>query len=73
MSTELAPEGDWQAEDIPLDIVFEDDAILVINKSANFVVHPAAGNYSGTVLNASAASLSQFSISTARWHRSSAG
>ena len=48
----LAPEGDWQAEDIPLDIVFEDDTILVINKSANFVVHPAAGNYSGTVLNA---------------------
>ena len=52
LSTELAPEGDWQAEDIPLDIVFEDDTILVINKSANFVVHPAAGNYSGTVLNA---------------------
>ena len=52
LSTELAPEGDWQAEDIPLDIVFEDDNILVINKSANFVVHPAAGNYSGTVLNA---------------------
>jgi len=35
-----------------LNIVFEDDAILVINKSADFVVHPAAGNYSGTVLNA---------------------
>jgi 23S rRNA pseudouridine1911/1915/1917 synthase len=52
LSTELAPEGDWQAEDIPLDIVFEDDTIIVINKSANFVVHPAAGNYSGTVLNA---------------------
>lgn len=52
LSTELAPEGDWQAEDIPLNIVFEDDTILVINKSANFVVHPAAGNYSGTVLNA---------------------
>jgi 23S rRNA pseudouridine1911/1915/1917 synthase len=52
LNTELAAEGDWQAEDIPLNIVFEDDAILVINKSANFVVHPAAGNYSGTVLNA---------------------
>ena len=52
LNTELAAEGDWQAEDIPLNIVFEDDAILVINKSADFVVHPAAGNYSGTVLNA---------------------
>jgi 23S rRNA pseudouridine1911/1915/1917 synthase len=52
LNTELAAEGDWQAEDIPLNIVFEDDAILVVNKSADFVVHPAAGNYSGTVLNA---------------------
>lgn len=52
LNAELAAEGDWQAEDIPLNIVFEDDAILVINKSADFVVHPAAGNYSGTVLNA---------------------
>lgn len=52
LRTTLVPEGDWQAEDIPLDIVFEDEHILVLNKSANFVVHPAAGNYSGTVLNA---------------------
>ena len=49
---ELKPEGDWQAENIPLDIVYEDEHILVINKSANFVVHPAAGNRDGTVLNA---------------------
>ena len=48
----LAPEGEWVAEDLPLDIVFEDDQLLVINKAANTVVHPAAGNYSGTVLNA---------------------
>lgn len=40
------------AEDIPLDIVFEDDHILVINKPAGMVVHPAAGNWSGTLLNA---------------------
>ncbi|PPC93210.1 MAG: 23S rRNA pseudouridine(1911/1915/1917) synthase RluD [Methylotenera sp.] len=39
-------------EDIPLDIVFEDDHILVINKPAGMVVHPAAGNWSGTLLNA---------------------
>lgn len=47
----LAEEGDWQAENIPLDIVYEDDQILVINKAADLVVHPAAGNYTGTVLN----------------------
>ncbi len=39
-------------EDIPLDIVFEDDTLLVINKPAGLVVHPAAGNWSGTLLNA---------------------
>jgi 23S rRNA pseudouridine1911/1915/1917 synthase len=39
-------------EDIPLDIVFEDDHILVINKPAGMVVHPAAGNWNGTLLNA---------------------
>lgn len=39
-------------ENIPLDIVYEDDHILVINKPAGMVVHPAAGNWSGTLLNA---------------------
>ncbi|HEB55559.1 MAG TPA: 23S rRNA pseudouridine(1911/1915/1917) synthase RluD [Gammaproteobacteria bacterium] len=48
----LEEEGDWQAEAIPLDIVFEDEHILVINKPAGLVVHPAAGNRSGTLLNA---------------------
>ena len=38
-------------EDIPLDIVFEDEHILVINKPAGLVVHPGAGNTSGTLLN----------------------
>lgn len=46
------PQGDWLAEDLPLDIVYEDEGILVINKPANCVVHPAAGNPSGTLLNA---------------------
>lgn len=41
-----------KAEDIPLDILFEDDAILVINKPAGLVVHPGAGNRQGTLLNA---------------------
>lgn len=51
LEAELVAEGDWQAEDIPLDIVYEDDDILVINKPANLVVHPAAGNMTGTLLN----------------------
>jgi len=40
------------AEDIPLDVVYEDDDIIVINKSRGMVVHPATGNYSGTLVNA---------------------
>ncbi|NNK12471.1 MAG: RluA family pseudouridine synthase, partial [Flavobacteriaceae bacterium] len=39
-------------ENIPLDIVFEDDSLLVVNKPAGMVVHPGHGNYSGTLLNA---------------------
>ena len=40
------------AEDIPLDIVYEDDVLLVVNKPAGMVVHPGHGNYSGTLINA---------------------
>ena len=43
---------DLVAEDIPLDIVFENDDLLVINKPAGMVVHPAAGHSSGTLVNA---------------------
>lgn len=39
-------------EDIPLDIVYEDDTLLVVNKPAGMVVHPGHGNYSGTLINA---------------------
>lgn len=39
-------------EDIPLDIVYEDDELLVVNKPAGMVVHPGHGNYSGTLVNA---------------------
>src|SRR5690606_15170349 len=39
-------------ENIPLDIVFEDDSLLVVNKPAGMVVHPGHGNYSGTLINA---------------------
>ncbi|WP_414500662.1 23S rRNA pseudouridine(1911/1915/1917) synthase RluD [Zymobacter sp. IVIA_12111.31 C1] len=48
----LQAEGDWVAQDIPLDVVYEDDSVLVINKPAGLVVHPAAGNPDGTLLNA---------------------
>lgn len=40
------------AEDIPLDVVYEDDDLLVINKAVGMVVHPGAGNWSGTLVNA---------------------
>ncbi len=39
-------------EDIPLDIIYEDEHIIVVNKKAGMVVHPAYGNYSGTLVNA---------------------
>ena len=44
--TEILP------EDIPLDVIFEDEHILVINKTAGLVVHPGVGNYTGTLINA---------------------
>lgn len=45
-------EIDAKPEDIPLDIVYEDSDLLVVNKPRGMVVHPAAGNYSGTLVNA---------------------
>jgi 23S rRNA pseudouridine1911/1915/1917 synthase len=48
----LEAEGEWQAQAIALDIVYEDESLIVINKPAGLVVHPAAGNPEGTMLNA---------------------
>lgn len=45
-------ENEIIAEDIPLDIVYEDDTVLVVNKPAGLVVHPGHGNWSGTLVNA---------------------
>lgn len=45
-------EQPWQAQDIPLEIVYEDASILVINKPVGLVVHPGSGNWDGTLLNA---------------------
>lgn len=47
-----AVEPDIEPEDIPLDILYEDQDIIVVNKPKGMVVHPAAGHYSGTLVNA---------------------
>ncbi|ANS84583.1 23S rRNA pseudouridine(1911/1915/1917) synthase RluD [Vibrio scophthalmi] len=52
LQAELEDEERWEAQDIPLDIVYEDDDIIVMNKPRGFVVHPGAGTPDGTVLNA---------------------
>lgn len=51
LAVESAPEGEWGPESMPLNIAYEDDALIVINKAAGTVVHPAAGNHSGTLVN----------------------
>jgi 23S rRNA pseudouridine1911/1915/1917 synthase len=48
----IPSEQPYQAEDIALDIVYEDDHLLVINKPVGLVVHPGSGNWQGTLLNA---------------------
>lgn len=52
VSVVLEDETQWQAQEIPLDVVYEDQSIIVINKPADFVVHPGAGNRDGTMGNA---------------------
>lgn len=49
---EITVEAEVPAEDIPMDIVFEDEHLLVIHKKAGMVVHPSPGNLSGTLVNA---------------------
>jgi len=44
--------NDWVGEDIPLNVIFEDDDIIVLNKAVGLVTHPGAGNWSGTLANA---------------------
>lgn len=54
ISIEIPPyeELSVKAEDIPLDIIYEDDDLIIINKPKDMVVHPAAGHYEGTLVNA---------------------
>lgn len=56
-----APASNFTPENIPLEIVFEDDHVIVINKPAGLVVHPAAGIHSGTLANALAYHFQQLS------------
>lgn len=52
LTVTLAPVGQWQAEDLPLEVVYQDDDILVIDKPRDLVVHPAVGHEHGTLVNA---------------------
>ncbi|MDX5371827.1 MAG: 23S rRNA pseudouridine(1911/1915/1917) synthase RluD [Pseudomonadaceae bacterium] len=52
LQAEQEAQGEWVAQDIPLNIVYEDEHLLVIDKPAGLVVHPAAGHADGTLLNA---------------------
>lgn len=52
LQAEQEAQGEWVAQDIPLNIVYEDEHILVIDKPAGLVVHPAARHADGTLLNA---------------------
>ena len=49
---ELKYETSVKEEDMPIDIIYEDDSLMVINKPSGMVVHPAAGHFSGTLVNA---------------------
>ncbi|HEV2653714.1 MAG TPA: RluA family pseudouridine synthase [Ktedonobacteraceae bacterium] len=51
-ATPLAPPKEVRPQEIPLDIVYEDDDLLIVNKAAGMVVHPAPGHYDDTLVNA---------------------
>jgi 23S rRNA pseudouridine1911/1915/1917 synthase len=57
------PSTSFEPEDIPLDVVYEDDELIVVNKPAGIVVHPAAGVQSGTLANALAFHFQELSAS----------
>ncbi len=60
------PEAELRAEAMPLDIVFEDGDLLVLNKPAGLVVHPGIGNYSGTLVNGLAHHFSELALPVAK-------
>ena len=55
VSVPLVKESDIEPEDIPLDIIFENDDLMIVNKPAGMVVHPAAGHHSATLVHAALA------------------
>ena len=63
---ELDYEIHVEAENIPLDIVYEDDDLLIINKKSGMVVHPAPGHYTGTLVNAL---LYKYNLNSGETHR----
>ena len=52
IQAELISEGEVEPQDIPLDVLYADDHLLVLNKPVGLVIHPAAGNWDGTLQNA---------------------
>ncbi len=52
IDVELEPEGQWLPQDIPLEIIYEDEDIIVVNKPIGLIVHPGAGVPDGTLVNA---------------------
>lgn len=52
INTKIEIEQNLKPQDLPINIIYEDNDIIIINKSCNFVVHPGAGNKDGTILNA---------------------
>ena len=52
LTTNLRQNTVWSAEDIPINVIFEDEDILVLNKQSGLVTHPGSGNWSGTLANA---------------------
>jgi len=52
LNATIVPEQRWEAQALPLDIIYQDDEIAVINKPADLVTHPGAGNADGTLVNA---------------------
>jgi 23S rRNA pseudouridine1911/1915/1917 synthase len=48
----VVPDLDWQSQDVPLDVIFEDEATLVLNKPAGIIVHPTPGSNDVTLINA---------------------
>jgi 23S rRNA pseudouridine1911/1915/1917 synthase len=51
LETDLPNQADWEAQEIPLHIIYQDEDILIIDKPAGLVVHPGAGNYEKTLIN----------------------